>query len=269
MARRREAEERLSLFPFLSIVICVIGFLTIMIASEALSKMGEKPDTAALERTAKYKEQLAKLKEIEEELKGRRDVEYASAFEATIKRAEEDLAALQAEKAERDKQIADKENQTADARAEIERLKKHIDSIQKEIEDRKRIEAELTQQAEKKRKPPAAPVAVRPGGTGKNIRPFFVECTDTSILIHNREGSKPIRIADAASNQDFLDLLDKASATENGIVIFLLRENGIGTYGTASNIAADRGTRNGKIPLLGEGKVDVSAFRRVMDKNDS
>jgi ATPase subunit of ABC transporter with duplicated ATPase domains len=269
MARRREPEERLSLFPFLSIVICVIGFLTIMIASEALSKMGEKPDTQALERTAKYKEQLAKLKEIEEELKGRRDVEYATAFEATIKRAEEDLAELQAQKAERDQQIAEKEGQTADQRTAIDQLMKHIESIQKDIEERKKTEAELAQEVDKKRKPPAAPVAIRPGGTGKNIRPFFVECTDSSIVLHGREGSKPIRIADASSNQDYLNLLDKAATTENGIVIFLLRENGIGTYSAASNIAADRGTRNGKLPLLGQGKVDVSAFRRVMDKNDS
>ena len=269
MARRREADERLSLFPFLSIVICVIGFLTILIASEALSKIGEKPNPEAVARTAKYREQLAKLKEIEEELKGRRDVEYASAFEATIKRAEEDLATLQAEKAERDKAVAEKEDATADLRAEIERLKQHIESVLKDIEERKKTEVELAEEVEKKRKPPAAPVAVRPGGTGKNIRPFFVECTDTSIVIHGKDGSKPIRIADAAGNQEFLGLLDKASSTENGIVIFLLRENGVGTYWTASNIAADRGCRNGKLPLLGQGKVDVSAFKRLMESKDS
>ena len=172
MGRRRESEERMSLFPFLSIVICVIGFLTILIASEAISKIGEKPNPEALERTAAYRQQLAKLKEIEEELKGRRDVEYATAFDATIKRAEEDLDTLKEEKAERDKILTDQESATADLRAEIERLKKHIESVLKEIEERKKIEADLEQEV-CERKSPAGSGGRQAGRNGKECSPFL------------------------------------------------------------------------------------------------
>lgn len=269
MGRHRPAEERMSLFPFLSIVICVIGCLTIMLASEALSKIDQKPNTEEVERTAKYRQLQSQLKDSEEELDGRRDSEYAAAFAETIKRAESDLNSLQEEKRSRDQKVSEAEAQTADARAEIDRLKKHIDQTQKEIKQREVLKEELADQAEAKKKPAPPAVAVRPTGTGKNIRPFFVECRDNSIVLHNQKESVPIPITAAASNAEYLATLDKASKTENGIVIFMLRENGIGTYSMASNIAADHGCRNGKIPLIGQGRVDVSSFRRLMEKNDS
>jgi hypothetical protein len=58
MARRRNAEdEGVSLFPFLSIIACVIGVLTLLISTMSLAQMGTE-DVASLEQYEKIQREL-------------------------------------------------------------------------------------------------------------------------------------------------------------------------------------------------------------------
>ena len=57
--RRRSAEETVSLFPFLSILACVIGVLTLMITAMALGQMEESgPSEEEIARQGLLYEQL-------------------------------------------------------------------------------------------------------------------------------------------------------------------------------------------------------------------
>ena len=60
----------------------------------------------------------------------------------------------------------------------------------------------------------------------------------------------------------FLSTLDKLSDTPNSVMTFLLREDGVSTYYRAISIARSRYTKNGKLPVLGKGKLDLSLFMK-------
>ena len=72
MARRpRENDDDVSLFPFLSIIACVIGVLTMMISTLALAQMGTDEDVALIEAHEKATRDLSAA---EEDVAGLRDI---------------------------------------------------------------------------------------------------------------------------------------------------------------------------------------------------
>ena len=79
----------------------------------------------------------------------------------------------------------------------------------------------------------------------------------------------PIAIPRAAMATDlrFIKLLDRVAQQERGTVIFLVRPNGVGNYYHGKNIARTRYCRNGKLPVPGEGALDLSVFRNMLEKN--
>ena len=51
-----------------------------------------------------------------------------------------------------------------------------------------------------------------------------------------------------------------------GIVIFLVREDALDTYFAAYNIARGRYARAGKLPVIGQGQIDLSVFNELKKK---
>ena len=50
------------------------------------------------------------------------------------------------------------------------------------------------------------------------------------------------------------------ATTTDATVIFLVRADGLSTYYAASKLCDDRSIRNGKLPVAGDGRVDLSRF---------
>ncbi|HID22332.1 MAG TPA: hypothetical protein EYP14_08015 [Planctomycetaceae bacterium] len=258
MARRRKDEgQGVSLFPFLSILACVIGVLTLLITGLAVGQL-DRPEGRKAERAEQYQKLLEEIE------KAKEDVEVLEQFLAqadTISRARRELDRLRSEKS---KAIRNKQ-ESIRLLAELNRLKERI---QQELEpDWKEIEKELKElEAELKRRkaPPEEPrVVVRPSGSGVNLVPTFVECTKTGIFIHEGPEPKFIRRGDMARDLDFIALLDRVAGTERGTVIFLIRDDAVGTYNVARSVANSRYCRNGKLPLIGHGELDLTIFRRA------
>jgi replicative DNA helicase len=264
--RRRDDDDRVSLFPFLSIVICVIGILVVMLTSEAISKVGSSPDPEKVELTKQYQELQRKLTAAREEIDLLNEESAGRAMEAIVTRekAKEDNLKLSAEK--RQELLTEDQRRTAELLAEIERLKKRIEDLAKEQESRKQLESELLSEVDQRQSPKPAALVVRPSGSGGGgkVRPYFVECTDTSLIIHEGEPSAPIRMEDAQNDPGLSEIVEKIKASENAMMVFLVRENAVGTYQAAKQIMVDAGCKNSKIPLLGLGKVDLRAFERLM-----
>ncbi len=263
MARRKKEEgETVSLFPFLSILACVIGVLTLMITAMALSGM-DSPEGARAERADVYEqssEQLVRDRAALETLK------QVTRISDDIFKASQELDRLEQQK----KKSEDDEKLKIELLAKLARLREANDALKNDPDATARAAELKTLQAELKRRrtpPEEAQVLVQPGGSGTNIVPTFVECTKTGAVLH--AGGEPQLIARGAlsTNENFLALLDRVSKTDNGTVVFLLRDDAVSTYFTARDVARIRQCRNGKLPLLGHGRVDLSQFNELNKQN--
>jgi len=75
-----------------------------------------------------------------------------------------------------------------------------------------------------------------------------------------------VRRADMATDEKFRDLLQSIAKKPKGIIIFLVREDALGTYFAAYDIARARYARAGKLPVIGQGQIDLSVFKQLKKK---
>jgi len=267
MARRRKkggANESVSLFPFLSVLACVIGSLTLMIAAVALGQMdtGAVADAFDLERLlAEEKRDQESIADLQQKLA---KVEKEASDEAAkqkdlLARAQTYLQDLEKQLAEarRDEDQPQEQVATVDLAAH----KKRMEEMQAEIKTRgdeiKQLQTEL---AARKKTPEEAQVRIRPGGSGVGLEPTFIECNGSGIVIYEGEEPQRVRRADLKTDEAYLSLLEKIAKQPKHTIVFLLRKNGIGTYHTAREVAWSRGAKNGKLPVPTDGKIDLSMF---------
>jgi cell division protein FtsB len=261
MARRRKSgAPEISLFPFLSILACVIGTLTLMITALALGQM----DNPMVEEVAKH-ESLEKLvaenQATAEQL--RKDIDQAIA-ESEEKNG--DLTALRSQ-FDRLEQEAERLRNLPPPKADMPKVdtlahKQRIAALQQEIATlESRIEG-LTKQLEDLKIPPEAVVRIQPGGTGVGLNPTFVECAATRLVVF--EGDKPhmVRRADIRTDAKFLELLTRIADSEKDTLVFLVRDDAVSTYIAARTVATEKYARNGKLPVIGQGKIDLSLFKK-------
>lgn len=264
MPRRRRKKLSVSLFPFLSILACVIGTLTLMITALALGQM----DTEAVDVGLKLDYIDRQIKEFE------RFIEQLEAKIAEVETGTDDTKKALAEaiaELERLKRIKDSLSQTDkdDEETQVdvptvdeEAHKKRLAEIDEEIKSQEEQKKELAAQVEERENPDEAEVIIQPGGSGVNLKPTFVECTTADVVIYEDDPPKRVRLADLKTDQTFLALLDRISADPDSTVIFLVRDDALGAYFSASAVARSRYARNGKLPVIGHGKIDVSLFKK-------
>jgi len=282
MSRRRQrSRQSVSLFPFLSILACVIGVLTLMITALALSQMNTKSDDEAIARAEEAERLRELLQDGREELAtSGADVQRAMAILDEIEKLRKELARVEPElnkllaAQKQRKQAASKAQDLATKdkvlqaklQADADRWSQRIAAMKKEL-------AELAEKAQpfrkelarRKRPPEAARVIVQPGGTGRDVQPTFIECSAEGLVLYDSD--PPHRIGKQEKleeNARFLGLLDRVRKQPKGTVVFLVRSDGLGVYQKARTIAWGRETRNGKLPLIGQGKVDLTMFKRFL-----
>lgn len=262
--RPRSADDDISLFPFLSIIACVIGVLTMMIATLALAQT-DTPDIAQIEQYEQSQKDLAKMEERVEELKREIAVSNSAALELRDQKklldmTLDDLQALLEELEQVEKELAEQlkveivippidpraRETVSDMQAEAEALKEQIAQLEAEISER-------TNKSE-------ANVTVLPQGSGLNFKPHFVECAAGAIVMHTLTPPKRIRAADMARDQDFIALLELVVNGKDDSIVFLVRSDALGTFRAAKRLCDQREIRNGKIPVVGKGRIDLSAF---------
>ncbi|QDT65492.1 hypothetical protein [Calycomorphotria hydatis] len=271
MARKKKsAGASVSLFPFLSILACVIGVLTLMITSLALSQIDEAQDPEAVERASKMQElreaqdvSAEKLAEIQQLLSA------AQALEDKLKAAMAELKELQ-DKNEASSQAEDAATKMADLLAELNRLRFRIPELATDIPPLDQELKELQERLKKLKAPPKeADVVIKPGGSGFNLDPTFVEVTTTGLVIHEDNGKQTrIRSGDIRKTSgDFVKLLTRKAGDARGIVVFLIREDAVDLYNSTENFARNYYTPNGycntgKLPVQGQGRIDLSRFKQ-------
>ncbi|MEZ6087325.1 MAG: hypothetical protein R3C05_04710 [Pirellulaceae bacterium] len=266
-------DDDISLFPFLSIVACVIGVLTMMIATLALAQT-DAPDIAQIE---KYESLQKEIDETDAEL---------SQLEQKI--AVSNSAAIHLKETQQERKLT---------QAQIEELLKETEALEKELEEQKKKELQVvipkvdpkaretiadmqselsTLQEElaqleiqlKKRQdvPKEGNVTILPQGSGLTFTPHFVECAEGAIVLHNLPEPKTIRAAEAANDEDFKALMNKVLNGRDDTIVFLVRSDGLNTYRAMQSLCNANDLRNGKIPVVGKGRIDLSIFTKQQDK---
>ncbi|PQO31779.1 hypothetical protein [Blastopirellula marina] len=263
--RNKDAGEDISLFPFLSVLACVIGTLAMVIAMIAVQSLDNDTVDQAIEYEKKAKEleqgnqELAKLREElkkkEAELKSERSEEQRS-LENAKKRLAELLAKL--EKTEQEMAKISVEGPKVDVAAQNEEIAK----MEEELKSRREKIAQLTAQLKDRKEPKEAEVSIVPGGSGIGFTPTFVECDDGRIVIHDGGKTTPVRTAELNTNPDFAKVLEEVKSDAQGTLVFLIRDDGLSTYNTARNFANSKGVKNGKLPVIGNGRIDLSYFKK-------
>jgi seryl-tRNA synthetase len=258
MARKQEV----SLFPFLDILACVIGNLILIITTVVLEQVDTKPvaeaarieqDKEDTERSLEEKERLEKeLAQIESQLEerdsrikeARRRLEEAraerSAAASKLREAPKDMPALDPKLAEEAKRLAEEAKKAAE---EVEKL-----------------EAELAALST----PPEQAIKLLPAGEiegQKAVRGVFVEVTPEGLVLHDGEKPHPVAKAAIGSDKRFKELLAKAKADEFAIVTFLVRPESLEVLTAAQNVARAAGARAGRVPLPGDGVLDLTAAK--------
>lgn len=265
MARRRHSnDDDVSLFPFLSIIACVIGVLTMMIATLSLAQT-DTPDVALIEEYEQKQKQVQQTEKQLQQLKREIAVSDSAALETREEKRRLDMTLVELqellEELERvEKELAEQQKveivippidprareSVADMESEYESLSEQIAQLEKEIAQRK-SDSE-------------ANVTVLPQGSGLNFKPHFVECAAGAIVLHRGQTPKRIRAANVAKDEDFIKLMETVANGKDDSIVFLVRSDGLGTYRACKRLCDQRELRNGKIPVAGKGRIDLTAF---------
>jgi hypothetical protein len=265
MARRpRDNDDDISLFPFLSIIASVIGVLTMMIATLALAQMDTK-DVALIdeyESTAlQLTEEEAIVAELQKLIDDRIGPGVASVRE-DLNRNEKELAQLLKELQEVQKQLKEQEQ----VKVVIPQLdpaqRESVSSMQNELTALEEELAQLEKELSEREEASQTKTSILPSGSGVNFTPHFVECAAGSIVMHTVDPPKLIRAANMVNDKDFIGLLETVANGVNDSVVFLIRGDGLSTYYAARKLCTDREIRNGKLPVIGNGKIDLSHFAK-------
>lgn len=274
MARARPSAPSVSLFPFMSILACLVGTIVVMICVLSLiqaQNMGGRPRQEVRDATdyVKAKEQVAVIGKQLEELESDR---RKRSTDATLvmkehKELEEKVVLLRlraeaAQKGEQTNRELQKELelmslQLQDIAKEKPAFAKEIEDLKKELAARKKSPDEL-----------AAPIVVKPGGSGKaagkNL--FFVEASGGALtLFLSMSEAKRISAGSVGKDLEYDAFLQRVADTKDATLVFLVRDDGWPAYTRAAGWAEGKfNVRTGKLPMPGKGKIDLSQFAEFM-----
>jgi len=263
--RKPGVTEVVSLFPFLSILACVIGTLTLMITALALGQMEKQQAPEAVERAEQHQEHQADIKSKQKAVESvDKKLADAAAIRDEMARAMEELKKLERQQLNEMKKADNDRRQDVQLLAEANRLRKRITELTPEPPRlQTKIKLLLEEIGKRTSSMNEAVNKIRPGGSGLNLDPTFVECTAGGVVLSTGNNSERVRRADLSKSKPFLALLDRVSKNPKGTVIFLIRDDAIATYHTARSLARARYCRNGKLPVVGHGRIDLSVFENI------
>ncbi|MEC5126127.1 hypothetical protein VSU19_05165 [Verrucomicrobiales bacterium BCK34] len=276
MAKRKKDEgASVNLFPFLSILVCIIGCLTLIIVVVNLMAMN-KAEGQTPEEVERAQEFMMVKKEKENEQKELEKMKQL--IEQLIQQNKETITAR--DKLAKLKEMFDNQEEIDASREELIAKFNVLSQTNKKLEKDKialdeAIKIKEEEIAKRKLPPEAAALRVRPSGSSTNTKPHFVEISGAGIYLHKSLSEEPEAIPIASINQSeaFIKLLDLVAGDSSQSLIFLVRGNdaAAGAYAKVNGVvsAYNRGKERkaipGKLPLPSEGKVDLSVFAKFME----
>lgn len=272
MAKRRESSgDEVSLFPFLSILACLIGALVVLIVvmSVSNSQKSDGRSKAEVELAKTYQQMLRELKEREKLAKEMAELlAKLNQYEEDRKIKEDKLARLR--KLITSSADVQKQNEAMgqEQLKKLDNLLLEIDGIKKQITASKAEVGKLTEELKVRQIPPdrrPPPVVVQPSGSGDSAsqKLFFVEASGAK-LVFMVGGEKQTIAANEESiigNVAFNHFLTEVKKAGDAQLIFLLRTDGTTAYNRGGGWAQEKyNIKISRLLLPGQGDVDLSLF---------
>ncbi len=260
MARRRRNDAlAVSLFPFLSVLACVIGTLTLLLAALAIGSV-TGPSLESVEMAERFqalqRSMMADSEELDRILEQLSEVEERHRIKESLRARLTGLGLasdIDLEELDGIVRLSKEQKKLRDQRRSLERedarQRASIAKAEAKIEGR---EAERV----------GAPIVIDPSGFGREQRPWLVECTSDHLKLHRPQADWTHRIPEneILADAEFKRFLLRIRAIRNGLVIFLIRPDGVPTYDLAARAADRQGVRHAKLPLPGAGRLDLKHF---------
>ena len=103
------------------------------------------------------------------------------------------------------------------------------------------------------------------GSTNKRAKPYFIESLGKGLIIHegNMMGGVEKRFIEKeriAASSELKKFIKKIKNDDNGMALFLIRPDGVASYEAGLLVTKREEVRAGKVPLPGDGSVDIDAF---------
>ena len=269
MSRRSSsaAGAGVSLFPFLSILACLIGILTMMIKiiSDIKAQETSGRDEEEMARAKQHQQIRAEIKTEQQELE-RIKAELKERKSALVK-----LEELENKRIVLRKKLDEANSKPRDSDAALQKLLEQIiDQIAALKKERPALEKELaalkTELAKRNIKPETKtpPVRINPAGSGisGNTELFFIECNGGGLAIIDKNGQKKnVSAATIETDGQIASTFNTAKSSTKHLVLFLIRSDGNNSYRTAAVLAEEKyGLRTGKLPIPSQGEIDLSLF---------
>ena len=80
--------------------------------------------------------------------------------------------------------------------------------------------------------------------------------------MHTENPPLRIRRGAAGANPKFVKLMEEVVNNQKLTIVFLVRGDGVDTYNHLRNICNTNDVRNGKLPVVGNGRLDFSYFNK-------
>ena len=273
MAKRRGSSgNEISLFPFLSILACLIGALVMIIVVLVISQVGK-----AEGRTMEEIQMAQDVQRMQKELDQR---EKDAAVVAEKLALLEDLEAQAKDKQQRFaklRKLLDSSKDVQEQNKQIsQELQKELDDLLVEIDGLKIAQTEtkveikaLLEELEKRKvpkdkQPPA--VVVQPSGSGMpaGTKVYFVEAFSGQLRVLGAWG-EDYRISAqpevVVADHSFNYFLTEIQKDPKALVLFLVRDDGYGAYNNGAGHAQSLyGINVGKLPIPGRGELQLGMF---------
>jgi hypothetical protein len=252
---RRRQRSLVSLFPFLSVLACVIGALTLMITATAIGQI-IAGDAIDLERYDRLETEIAA---------GRQQLAALTALEEEVGDLEEMVAAARSEQAQLEAdgaRLRDALARSAPLRETLREKEARVAALESELSEVTAAagarRAELDEQA---RQRATLPILIKPSGTGHGLEPHFAECNEDGLILYEGRERRPQHVYThrIATSAEYRRFLRQVRMRPGSTVIFLIRPGGVPVYDRAAHEATRGGVRHGKIAIPREGKLDFSA----------
>ena len=280
MAKRRSSEGgEVSLFPFLSILACLIGALVLMIVVLVMAQVGKAEGRSAEE-----------IKRAQDYIQMKKDIAEREKLDVALKEKIAVLDEVKKQMEERQQRFV-KLRKLLDTSKEIQetnlklsqQMQKELDDLLLELEGLKKQQAESKTEIAKlmaelkERQVPEdkkiPPVVVQPsgGGMAEDTKVFFVEASGGALKILGAWGADDYRlpanaetiIGDVAYNH----FLTEVAKLPKALVLFLVRDDGQGAFNNGAGRADnDYKVRIGKLPIPGRGVLDLKTFDKYRGK---
>jgi hypothetical protein len=210
--KKKKADLEISLFPFLSILACVIGILTLMITAIVIAQIDPESVNEKIETALEDDEEFQnKIEDRKKELDAlRKEIEdiKKNPFKKIDPNKKDQLKQQIDEVTAQVKKAKLEEKQGKSVQGEVVKMKADLAKIMKDLEQAEE-EWELMKEPEK-----FATMVVKQSGSGVggDLEPTFIECNEKGIRVYEDNGKNfEVPIAQISSHTKLKSIIQKVA----------------------------------------------------------